>query len=166
LGIFFNGSEDALSILQLHSGKVKYVEIWRLLSKNEVSCYVSLLINAGGPPSVINGVVEDYEITPEGKLEKLILSQVSRMKLPKCKIDVMDLMGKDEEEMEELHPELEYVEIPGSQFIVPYNTVKNLNSVFLYTERHRPQSFLQKQLKWFRTPSDGLVTILWRRFRS
>jgi hypothetical protein len=135
---FFNGGDEVLALLESPGQKMKYLSL-RKLMKQEVTCYVSLLVDASPGQKLINGIVADYDFNGDGELDWIVLEEASLMGLISEPLDVIDaiFINSGDPKTQEILKKHHYVKIEGDRFVVPYSTVKNMNAVFTFRQTEK-----------------------------
>lgn len=137
---FFKGHDDALSVIAKQYGRPKWKFIRRILNQNEIECFVSLLLKTTGHGLIVNGVVKDWEYDAHGHLQTLVLHGATRMNIPQTEVDPIKFFGRRAKDVANQYPQLNYVGIKGDRLVIPYKTVKNMNTIFVYIERKKVTS--------------------------
>ena len=111
------------SSINLSKHKVEDVEI----------VYVDALVETNEGTLIYDGILVDYELSGEGALNSLCLTQVERRYLR------TDPDQQDRHSESKTHPG--YYQIPGHIFVLSYNQIKHLNFTYYTLEKTETGEF-------------------------
>jgi hypothetical protein len=118
----FNGAYNATGKFRRRKKNFNYKQIKALLEPTK-ACVISILVETKDKDRIYNGVLDGYELNAAGELDRLILVGASRMDMIDEPVNALDI------DANLANTKLNFVEIEGRLFIIPYATVKNINVI-------------------------------------
>jgi hypothetical protein len=120
----FNGYNMAFDNVLKKHGKVTPNLLRKYIKEKRIFCVISVLVDTPNSQRIIKGIYLDHRLNASGQLDRITLTFVSRMAVSNKPVNLLS------PEANRADPELEFVEMQGDRFVLPYATVKNMDLKF------------------------------------